>query len=143
VIDAKRDPLPIARDAINLRGTLPSADVVFLAQALIEAHAKIDQLYQAIEGNSDATRKIVEKVLRDTAMLAASTAAYRALRIKLREALDRGPVFEEHPDQLRLDWLGTNSTRLLDARLRMLDESISLRDAIDALMQPEESRPCS
>ena len=84
-----RDPLPTARDAINLKSVLPLANVVFLAQALIEAHDKVDQLYRLLEGRSDVTRSLVEEVLRDTASMAPSTAACRALRIAIRTALDR------------------------------------------------------
>ena len=141
--DDRRDPLPTARDAIELKGTIPSLDVVFLAQALVEAHAKVDQLYRAIEAKSDSTRFLVEQVLRDTASTAPSTAACRALRLALRTALDRGPVFEDHPDQLRLDWLASDEGRLLAARVRMIDEAIPLREAIDGIMQPVEPSTAS
>jgi len=141
--DPTRDPLPTARDAIDCKGTLPCDDVVFLAHALVAAHAKVDQLYAALEKRSDATRTLVEKVLADTARCAPSTAACRDLRKALRETLDRGPVFEDHPDQLRLDWLAAGDDRLLDARGRMVNESVSLREAIDWLMQPQERSSCS
>ncbi len=135
-----RDPLPTARDAINLKGVLPSADVVFLAQALVEAHAKIDQLYTGLERRSDATRHLIEQVLLDTARWAPSTAACRDLRSALRAALDRGVVYAEDPDQRRLDWIAANDARLLDVRGRMVNEGASLREAIDWLMQAE-ARP--
>ncbi len=141
--DSTRDPLPIARDAIDCKGTLPCADVVFLAHALIEAHKKVDQLYAALEERSDSTRLLVERVLRDTANNAPSTAACRDLRIKLREALDRGPVFEGHPDQKRLDWLSADPARVLASRLRMLVEGISLRESVDGLVQSEEATTCA
>jgi len=138
--DSHRDPLPTARDAINLKGILPSADVVFLAQALIVAHDKVDQLYRALESRSDATRCSVEQVLRDTASTAPSTAACRALRTTLRTVLDRGPVFEESHDQARLDWLAADHARLLVVQERTLDESISLREAIDGLMPSKQQQ---
>ena len=101
------------------------------------AHEKVDQLYASLEKRSDATRAVVEQVLLDTARWAPSTAACRDLRAALRAALDRGPVFEEHHDQRRLDWLSVDPARLLAVRLRTLNEEISTREAIDGLMQPE------
>ena len=146
-IDKHRDPLPTARDAINLKGILPSADVVFLAQALIVAHDKVDQLYSTLESRSDATRRSVEQVLRDTASTAPSTAACRALRTALRTALDRGPVFEEtlvegpgQADQERLDWLAQNTARLSAVQARIREEALSLREAIDGLMPSKQQQ---
>lgn len=135
--DPSRDPLPIAQAAIDRQGVLPWADVVFLAHAVVEAHKKVDQLYDAIERRSDSTRSAVEQVLRDTAQWAPSTAACRDLRAALRTALDRGVVFVEDPDSCRLDWLAADDARLLDVRGRMVNEAISLREAIDGLMPSE------
>lgn len=141
--DAHRDPLPIAHDAIDRKGTLPCEDVVFLAQALVAAHAKVDQLYSAIEARSDATRTAIEQVLRETANFGALDANGRMFRRKVREALDRGVVFTETPDQQRLDWLAAFEDRLLDARGRVINESVSLREAIDWLMQQGDPSKCA
>ena len=137
-----QDPLPVAQDALDCGGALPREDVVFLARALFEAHEKVDQLYAALERRSDATRSIVDQILCDTA---GWTPAASALRAKLRAALDRGVVYAKDQvqdlDKRRLDWLAASADRLLDARGLMVDasagESVSLREAIDRLMQPE------
>jgi hypothetical protein len=143
--DPRRDPLPTARDAIDREGAVLRDDVVFLARALVAAHEKVDQLYDALEKRSDSTRAMIDRVLRDTAHLAPSTEACRGLRAELRAALDRGPVFEESLDQERLDWLGADPARVLALHQRMLDvdgvpdRGVSLREVLDQMKGGQSS----
>jgi hypothetical protein len=124
----------MAREALLLKGHVSSADVMFLAQALVEAHEKVDQLYKAIEDRSDATHTFIEQVLRDHARFSPSAAACRDLRSAIRAALDRGPVHAPVPDRDRLDWLSEDAQHLLDVYNWRSNSNVSTREAVDRLM---------
>ena len=82
-------------------------------------------------------RAAVGQVLRETDGLPPSAVAYRELQMALRTVLDRdvahAPSKEavSSRDTPRLDWLAADPARLLQVRLAMIIEGISLHEAID------------
>ena len=58
--DRHEDPIPLAKRAIESRGDITDAEVVFLANALIFAYNKVDQLYSYIEKGPKGPQKLCD-----------------------------------------------------------------------------------
>lgn len=139
--DPMLDPLPGAHEALRLKGVVAPLEVMNLALALITAHTKVDQLYNHLENRSVAlTHVTLEAILRYTDQLAPSAAAYRDLRGWVQVALEdlqaqaNDKEIELELDHQRVEYLSKVPTCFADARRRMINTSVSFRDAVDFCM---------
>jgi hypothetical protein len=144
-VDPTCDPLPTARTAIDRDDAIVHEDAVFRARALVHAHEKIDQLYAALEKGSDATRSIVEQVLRGIASWSPSTAACVTYGARSVPRLIAVPCTRSITISSVLTGSPRGKIRCWTARGRINNESVSLRDVIDWLMPAEaqESSTCA